>query len=388
MQKKNKFGKIVFVDQYAFIGGGQTVLLNSIEVAYDIFEKIVVIAPGGGALEKIIGQKFFGAIEFHSSREIELTHGSKSLRDYLRLIKGTFSNLWSHICEHRDADAIYVNGPRLFPAAMLFSVLCRIPAYYHIHINHNRAEKLLINLAAKIPFTRKIIFNSKYVLDQVIGGDISKNSIGKFLLVNNSLDSKYSSLFLKDRFSRKDHGLVVAVVGTIRPEKGQDIAVRLAARIPSLSVHLIGRIGQDAEDWAERLIAQKPNNVHVHGDIIDVPNFIDEIGAQIYLVPSQWAEPFGLVAIEGMALSCIAIVSNRGGLMEIAKATGALAFDSEEQLFEITEDLSEKPAAELRSIAANQYENTLETYHMSNYFEEMTVAILNSLPVKRTESVL
>jgi len=34
------------------------------------------------------------------------------------------------------------------------------------------------------------------------------------------------------------------------------------------------------------------------------------------VVPSRWEEPFGIVALEGLACGCVPIVSRRGGLVE------------------------------------------------------------------------
>ena len=43
---------------------------------------------------------------------------------------------------------------------------------------------------------------------------------------------------------------------------------------------------------------------------------------RIIVVPSRWQEPFGMVALEGIACGCRAIVAGSGGLVE---ATGDLA---------------------------------------------------------------
>lgn len=45
---------------------------------------------------------------------------------------------------------------------------------------------------------------------------------------------------------------------------------------------------------------------------------------RILVVPSRWAEPFGIVALEGAACGCDVIGSNRGGLPEAIGAAGAV----------------------------------------------------------------
>jgi len=45
-------------------------------------------------------------------------------------------------------------------------------------------------------------------------------------------------------------------------------------------------------------------------------------------VPSRWQEPFGLVALEGIACGCRAIVAESGGLQE-ATGSHAIVFEHE-----------------------------------------------------------
>src|SRR5690606_40338743 len=43
---------------------------------------------------------------------------------------------------------------------------------------------------------------------------------------------------------------------------------------------------------------------------------------KLILVPSRWEEPFGNVALEGMACGCIPVVSDGGGLAEAVGHAG------------------------------------------------------------------
>ena len=47
------------------------------------------------------------------------------------------------------------------------------------------------------------------------------------------------------------------------------------------------------------------------------PLIAETLNKQRFLVvPSRWEEPFGIVALEGLACGCVPIVSRRGGLVE------------------------------------------------------------------------
>jgi len=49
---------------------------------------------------------------------------------------------------------------------------------------------------------------------------------------------------------------------------------------------------------------------------------------QILVVPSRWAEPFGIVALEGIACGCVVVGSENGGLKEAIGPCG-VTFENE-----------------------------------------------------------
>jgi glycogen synthase len=49
---------------------------------------------------------------------------------------------------------------------------------------------------------------------------------------------------------------------------------------------------------------------------------------RVIVVPSRWQEPFGLVALEGIACGCRAIIAESGGLLEAA-GRHAIVFEHE-----------------------------------------------------------
>lgn len=78
---------------------------------------------------------------------------------------------------------------------------------------------------------------------------------------------------------------------------------------------------------------------------------------QIIVVPSQWQEPFGLVAIEGILSGCIPIVSDTGGLPEAIGNCG-LTFKNKDKI-----DLSIKIETLLNNKSLqNQYKKNFEVH--------------------------
>jgi glycosyltransferase involved in cell wall biosynthesis len=45
---------------------------------------------------------------------------------------------------------------------------------------------------------------------------------------------------------------------------------------------------------------------------------------EIMVVPSRWREPFGLVALEGLACGCVVLASDGGGLPDAVGSAGLL----------------------------------------------------------------
>jgi glycosyltransferase involved in cell wall biosynthesis len=60
-----------------------------------------------------------------------------------------------------------------------------------------------------------------------------------------------------------------------------------------------------------------PERVTVTGAMVDSREFMDAM--DVLVVPSLWEEPFGLVAVEGMARSLPVVVTRSGGLQEIVE---------------------------------------------------------------------
>jgi glycogen(starch) synthase len=141
------------------------------------------------------------------------------------------------------------------------------------------------------------------------------------LTLPNPYDAK---LFHADTGIARDRELVV--VGRLVPEKGCDVVLRAMA-LPGgpLGAARLSVVGDGpARAQSEALAAS-----------LGIADRVDFLGAQtgdtlrrtlnahrVMIVPSVWAEPFGIVALEGLASGCSMVVSDIGGLPQAIGACG------------------------------------------------------------------
>ncbi len=367
--------RLLFVDQYGGMGGGQRILLSILRAAVRTGGDISVLAPGGGPLQSAIAREFGTQITFIPCEEPPLTHGRKTMADFfVLLLYGWRFRRFRPLLAAQDV--IYINGLRHLPHILILTRRLAARLIWHVHIGHSRIEKLLLRRAAQARNTWRLVVNSRFVRN---GLNIAP---GRICLIENALDASFANRTFVDRFTN-DGKWCAAVLGTLRPEKGQDIAVAVAKRRTQIALHLIGPSGNGAEVWLAALKSAAGPNVHFEGAVPDIAAAIDGIGMQFNLVPSRWNEPFGLVAIEGMACSCITIVSGRGGLAEIAERTGALVAADADSLGRILDDLCSQSPASLAAMARAQHRAVQEIYAPARFeaqVRELLQAALKAAP--------
>src|SRR4051812_47250961 len=170
--------KILFIDQYAALGGGQRVLLQMIQAAVENRLDATLLAPAGGDLEITVRRRHGAAVQFAELHESRFSAGKKTAADALKLAVSVF-RLLRHLPRLSRADTIYVNGPRLYFAACLLSCFFPGDYYYHVHLDHSSLEKRLIRWIARHPRTRKIVLSSRFLYDRLLQACPSLAGSGK-----------------------------------------------------------------------------------------------------------------------------------------------------------------------------------------------------------------
>jgi glycogen synthase len=140
-------------------------------------------------------------------------------------------------------------------------------------------------------------------------------------------------LFRRDRLTTRDNELIF--VGRLVPDKGVDILIGALKHLrernffPGLTIVGAGPDLPRLRAMVEQF--ELTDQVALLGTQTGEALVKQLNRHRVIVVPSRWQEPFGLIALEGIACGCRAIVAESGGLLE---ATGrhAVVFKHESDL--------------------------------------------------------
>jgi len=323
--------KILFIDQYPYIGGGQKVLLDLVSELCSKGYTVSVVAPKGGALEVVLSSL---PINFIAIATLNLTSRKKGLCDIFKLIFWTAASLRVLIINKqlKSYDLIYCNGPRQLLLCHIISFIYNMPFVFHVHVSHtdiltrllikfslmSKKCKWIINISQTTKRSLPKIKDSKKV--QVINNWVTPNVFSKSTKIIEERLQKISELGQR-KYIKK-----IIVVGRVSKDKGQHIfveaAIKICKKYDDIVFEIVGGIQyeNDGKQYFDNFlnkikIDKMDSRITYSGpkeNMIEVYK-----NAQVVVIPSIWEEPFGLVAIESMAMGCITISSDIGGLSEI-----------------------------------------------------------------------
>lgn len=169
----------------------------------------------------------------------------------------------------------------------------------------------------------KIFFLNDYDAVIACSKKIKQITFKKALVVENS----YNSSVFKSYNAIKTKDFVF--VGRLVSDKGADMCIELLQELNAInqkkySLTIIGD-GPEMKKLKELATAYNlANQIRFLGFMAAV-EIARELNEHRYLlVPSRWEEPFGIVALEGMACGCIPIVSDGGGLPDAVGKAGVV----------------------------------------------------------------
>jgi glycosyltransferase involved in cell wall biosynthesis len=227
-------------------------------------------------------------------------------------------------------------------AAAVFRAVARLrPAVLEVH----QQPRLAMALAAVFPKIRVMLF----VHNDPLTMRGLRTRVGRRLALRLLHRVVFVSEFLRDRFmtgvagggaevlpnpltlselpARNGGAKIMLFVGRMTIDKAPDVFVAACAlalpKMPGWTARMIGgdRFGPTSPETvfvAGIRAAAKAAGVAFEGPQPHAEVCRAMAGADIVVVPSRWAEPFGLTALEAMANGAALITTGQGGLREVA----------------------------------------------------------------------
>lgn len=172
----------------------------------------------------------------------------------------------------------------------------------------NRLKKRLLNNYNTVVACSNKIKSYTFNKALVIGNPYDSNNFRQYEVIKN-----YDFVF----------------VGRLVSDKGADMCVELLNELylikeKKFSLTIIGD-GPEMNNIKELAINYNLTNEIRFLGFLSAEDIAKELNQHRYLlVPSRWEEPFGIVALEGMACGCIPIVSDGGGLPDAVGKAGVV----------------------------------------------------------------
>jgi glycosyltransferase involved in cell wall biosynthesis len=151
--------------------------------------------------------------------------------------------------------------------------------------------------------------SSEFVKNVLFERGYSKNKIQVLPLFAGNLLAGASAPTLSTRSG-------VLFAGRLENYKGFDLFLQAASAFPKTQFYMAGT-GPGEDDV--RIATRQLDNLHYLGFLSGPELWAKMAASELVVVPSRWAEPYGLVAIEAMACGTPVMVSDAGGLPEKVK---------------------------------------------------------------------
>ncbi len=165
------------------------------------------------------------------------------------------------------------------------------------------------------------------------------------------------------------------IVGAVCKLQGVDVHLKSLKTVKerNVCVHLT-IVGSGPEEARMRMLARDL-------DLSDDVTFAGPLGGEdlareynrhgVLVIPSRWAEPYGIVALEGIACGCVPIGTAEGGLPEAIGPCGMIVPNEDEQALadKIVEALKSGDLSRYRAAAPKHLEKRAAKLVASAYLE-------------------
>jgi glycosyltransferase involved in cell wall biosynthesis len=363
---------ILFLDQFSDLGGAQQCLLDLAPAVQSAGWNVSCAVPGRGRLVEKLRER---DVTVHSLPMTRIASGHKSSRDSLRFVREAprLAREISRLAAETGADLIYVNGPRVLPAASWVARRTGRPLVFHCH-NHlaQRSAVRLVGRSLQLARAR-VIACCRYVA-RPLWPYIDP---GRLRVIYNGVAAWDGVRTLGAGGPR------IGVIGRISPEKGQAEFLEAAKlvvqeRASCRFVICGGPLFSDGE--AERYSVRLGE---LSGGLpVEFTGWQEDVNAilarlDLLVVPSLREPGAPRVVLEAFAARVPVVAFVSGGIPEIVihGKTGFLVEPpTAEALATKIETLLDAPAG-LRVVAERAHETWNEKFTLERYQREVLEVI-------------
>lgn len=215
---------VLFLDQYSDLGGAQRCLLDLIPAVQQTGGKAVAGVPGGGPL---VAELRDHGVRVEPIPCKSYPAGHKGSTDKIRFAaeQPKLASAIRGLIESSQPDLVYVNGPRVLPAAVWAARSSR-PLLFHCHSHLTQASAAWVTGRALRSCGATVVACCRFAASPILP-HIRQTA---FYLVDNGVPAPPP----RDITEWSQHETRIGVIGRISPEKGQVEFLR-AARLLSKS---------------------------------------------------------------------------------------------------------------------------------------------------------
>ena len=361
--------RVLVLDQYGQLGGAQRCLLNLLPAFIEAGLTTHLAAPADGPLADSARKLGVTAHSIpcgpYHSRQKGWTDAARFACDFPLQI----ARIAALVRKHGIA-LIYVNGPRLLPAAAALGC----PLIFHAHsIVEQVSAARLIRWALRRADPH-VIAACEFVLHRLQPPDTGRSRV----IYNGAAPLKCT------RRSRNDAApLRIGVIGRIAPEKGQLEFVQAARSV--LHHHpcefvVCGDAMFASSDYA-RLVRQEAAGLPIEflGWRKDVPGVLSTL--DLLVVPSAAVDATPLVILEAFSAGVPVLAFRSGGIPEMIEdgVNGLLCSPDPAALAQVMLDLARCARPPLDELAARAQKTFSERFSVQRYRSEVLQVVQHAM---------
>ncbi len=352
--------RILFLDQFSELGGAQHALLDTVDAVQLSGWETRVLVPGRGPLVEALQSRNVAVAEIPCG---PYGMGHKSVADSLRFALDLRRQVRriSELITRENIDLVYVNGPRLLPAAAL-ATPHRAPILFHVH-SHLRGSALRVARWSIRRSAVTVVGCSKSVLEPL--------QCKQHVISNGVRDAGYRERY----FGRPWR---IGIVGRIAPEKGQMELVNAVAflkdKFPQARFVICGAplFGTRTHYFDAVRLQARGLPLQFIGWQPDVRQILNEL--DLLVAPSHH-EGMGRIVLEAFSAGVPVVAFPAGGIPEavIDGVTGFLTHQFTAQaLAARMSDVMTAPPGTIREIARNARQAWARSFTVGAYQRSIT----------------